>query len=118
MDSFIGTSKSLQIVYRKHFSQPEYVIIFQIAKTYTTSGFWPRVRAPVFLGSLLRPTGRCAPPAHRSYAAPLKIKINYFQKKNVFLQARTRPLGAYIFQWAKLHSSELHCTFLFYAAPS
>ncbi len=42
-----------------------------------TSGFWPRVRAralraPVFLGSLPRPTGRCAPPAHRSFAAPQK----------------------------------------------
>ena len=37
MDSFIGTSKSLQMVYRKQFSQPEYVIIFQIAKTYTMS---------------------------------------------------------------------------------
>ncbi len=37
MDSFIGTSKSVQctMVYRKQFSQPEYVIIFQIAKTYT-----------------------------------------------------------------------------------
>ncbi len=40
-----------------------------------TSGFWPRVRAcalraPVFLGSLPRQTGRCAPPpAHRSFAA-------------------------------------------------
>jgi hypothetical protein len=30
-------SKSLQMVYRKHFSQPEYVIIFQIAKKYTMS---------------------------------------------------------------------------------
>jgi hypothetical protein len=43
-----------------------------------TSGFWPRVRAralraPVFLGSLARQTGRCAPPAHRSFAAPPKI---------------------------------------------
>ncbi len=36
MDSFIGTSKSLQMVYRKQFSQSEYVIIFHIAKTYTT----------------------------------------------------------------------------------
>ncbi len=33
MDSFIETSKSLQMVYSKQFSQPEYVIIFQIAKT-------------------------------------------------------------------------------------
>ena len=36
MDSFIGTSKSLQI-YRKQFSQPEYVIIFHLAKSYTMS---------------------------------------------------------------------------------
>ena len=32
-----GTSKSLQMVYGKQFSQPEYVIIFRIAKTYTMS---------------------------------------------------------------------------------
>jgi hypothetical protein len=36
--------------------------------------FWPRVRAralraPVFLGSLQHQPGRCAPPAHRSFAA-------------------------------------------------
>ncbi len=37
MDSFIGTSKSLQMVYRKQFSHPKYVIIIQIAKTYTMS---------------------------------------------------------------------------------
>ena len=37
MESFIGNSKSLQMVYRKQLSQPEYVIIFQIAKTYTMS---------------------------------------------------------------------------------
>ncbi len=36
-----------------------------------TSGYWPRVRAPVFLDSLPCQTGRCAPPlpAHRSFAA-------------------------------------------------
>jgi hypothetical protein len=37
MDSFIGNSKYLQLVYRKQFSQPEYVIIFHIAKSYTMS---------------------------------------------------------------------------------
>ena len=37
MESFIGNSKSLQMVYRKQLSQPEYVIIFHIAKTYTMS---------------------------------------------------------------------------------
>ncbi len=35
MDSFIRTSDSLQMVYGKQFLQPEYGIIFQIAKTYT-----------------------------------------------------------------------------------
>jgi hypothetical protein len=37
MDSFFRTNKTLQMVYRKQFSQPEYVIIFQIDKTYTMS---------------------------------------------------------------------------------
>jgi hypothetical protein len=37
MDSFIGTRKSLQMIYRKQFSQPEYVIIFHLAKSYTRS---------------------------------------------------------------------------------
>jgi hypothetical protein len=40
-------------------------------KYLVTSRFWPRVRAralraPVFLGSLPRPTGRCAPPPRPS----------------------------------------------------
>ncbi len=46
----------------------------EMRKYLDTSGFWPRVRAralraPVFLGSLPRQTGRCAPPlpAHRSF---------------------------------------------------
>jgi hypothetical protein len=42
----------------------EYALIgtLQHRYIYTTSGFCPRVRAPVFLGSLPRQTGRCAPP--------------------------------------------------------
>jgi hypothetical protein len=45
------------------------------------------LRASVFLGSLPCPSGRCAPPpGHRSFPAPLKIKIDYIQKQNVFLQ--------------------------------
>ena len=80
-----------------------------------TSGFWPRVRAralraPVFLDSLRRPTGRYAPPAHRSFAAPLKIKICYFQKQNVFLQAQTRAA------WGIHFSTGLSCTLLSYIA--
>ncbi len=42
-----------------------------ITKTKRTSGFWPHVRAcalraPIFLGSLPRPTGRCVPPPRPS----------------------------------------------------
>jgi hypothetical protein len=48
------------------------------------------LRAPVFLGSLPHQTGRCAPPANHSCAAPPKQKMNYFQKQNVFLQAQTQ----------------------------
>ncbi len=70
-----------------------------------TSGFWPRVRAralraPVFLGSLPRPTGRCAPPAHRSFASGRHGGI-YFSTA-----------------WAKLRPTELRCTLVSYSAPS
>jgi hypothetical protein len=46
---------------------------------YITSGFWPRVRAralraPVFLGPLPAKRAAARPPAHRSFAAPPKIK--------------------------------------------
>jgi hypothetical protein len=46
----------------------------------STSGFWPRVRAralraPVFLGSLPRPTGRCAPPR------PSQLRCSTINKK-------------------------------------
>ncbi len=70
-----------------------------------------RACAPVFLGSLPHPTGRCAPPANHSCAAPPKQKINYFQKQNVFLQAQTRVArNIYFF-------TGLSCTLLSYAAP-
>jgi hypothetical protein len=72
-----------------------------------TSGFWPRMRvrglrAPVFLGSLPRPTGRCAPPsAHRSFAA------SYLPPK-AYPQARTRATrGVFL-------SIGLSCTLLSY----
>ncbi len=54
-----------------------------------TSGFWLRVRAPVFLGSLSHPTGHCAPPPHPSQlrCSPKNKKNDYFQKQNTFLQA-------------------------------
>ncbi len=52
-------------------------------------GFWPRVRAcalraPVFLGSLPRPTGAARPPAHRSFAAPPKTKNKLFPVTKCF----------------------------------
>ncbi len=46
MESFIGNSKSLQMVYRKQLSQPEYVIIFHIAKSYTMSEILGRKTPP------------------------------------------------------------------------
>ncbi len=66
----------------------------------TTSRFLPRVRCahPSFWAHFHAKLGAARPPAHRSFAAPPKNKkINYFQKQNAFLQARTGPPGAYIF---------------------
>jgi hypothetical protein len=54
--------------------------------------------------------GATRPPAHRSFAAPLKIKIYYFQKQNVFLQAQTRAA------WGIHFSTGLSCTLLSYIA--
>ncbi len=85
-----------------------------------TSGFWPRVRAralraPVFLGSLTRQKGRCAPPpVRRSFAASYssKIKITYFPKQNAYLQTQTRAARDVDL------STGLSCTLLSYIAPS
>jgi hypothetical protein len=66
-----------------------------------TSGFWPRVRArelraQVFLGSLPRQSGRCAPPpAHRSFAASYSTPKNIYNLSNL---GRPRP-GLLSFQW-------------------
>ncbi len=54
----------------------------------TTSGFWPRVRAralraPVFLGSLPRQTGRCAPPP------PIAASLLLIQPPKIFTIYRT-----------------------------
>ncbi len=61
-----------------------------------------------------------APPPRQSQlrCSPKNKKI--FQKQNASLLARTwASRGIYLstFQRAKLHSSELHCTFPIYAAP-
>jgi hypothetical protein len=75
--------------------------------------------------------GAARPPTHRSFAAPHKTKINYFQKQNIFLQAQTRAARGIYFStglrctllscaapyWATLHPRELRCTLLSYAAP-
>jgi hypothetical protein len=58
-----------------------------------TSGFWPRVRArtlpaPVFLGSLLHPTGHCAPPH------PSQLRCSYKSKNNrLFPETKYFPSG-------------------------
>jgi hypothetical protein len=53
--------------------------ILNLTSVLNTSGFWPRVRArelraPVFLSSLPRKTGRCAPPSPHIAAALLLIR--------------------------------------------
>ncbi len=88
-----------------------------------TSGFLPRVRAralraPVFLGLLPRLMRRCAPPAHRSFAAPPKIKKPTISRiKMLPFWPELEPPVAYIFHWATLHPTELHCILLSYGAP-
>ncbi len=72
-------------------------ILFYSILFYSTSGFWPRMRAralraPVFFRFINMQNGELrAPPAHRSFAA------SYLHPKT-FPQARTRAAkGAYIF---------------------
>ncbi len=48
------------------------------------------LRAPVFLGSLPRQTGRCAPPAHRSFAAFSSYSKN---KNNLPSRPREEPFS-------------------------
>ncbi len=91
---------------------------------FLTSGFWPRVRAralraPVFLGSLPRPPLLCAPPP------PIAASLHPPKVKKNILETKCFPSGPYSgrqghisFHWTKLHPSELHCTFLIYAATS
>ncbi len=94
---------------------------------FTTSVFWPRVRAralraPVFLGSLTRKKGRCAPPPRPSQ---LRCFLFFKNKNNLFPETKCFPSGPnsgrqgrIFFHWAKLHPTELHCTLLSYAATS
>ncbi len=72
-----------------------------------TSGFWLRVgaralRVPIFFGSLIRRTGRCAPlPSLITSLLLFHLrKINYFQKQNASLQALTRAaIRCISFHW-------------------
>jgi hypothetical protein len=62
------------ITFRQYIDTPNETYLY-------TSGFWPRVRAralraPVFLGHMPRQTGRCAPPAHCSFAASYSYPKN------------------------------------------
>jgi hypothetical protein len=94
-----------------------------------TSGFWPRVcaralRAPVFLGSLPSPTGRCAPPTHCSFAASPKIKNKLFPETKCFPSGPNSGRQEIYFSngqaapyWATLHLTELRYTHVSYAAP-
>jgi hypothetical protein len=88
----------------------------QIQYYISTSGFWPRVRAralraPVILISLPSQTGRCAPPAYRSFAA-------FIYPPKLSLRSELGRHGCISFHWAKLHPTELNCVLLSYAAPS
>ena len=75
---------------------------------FDTSGFWPRVRAralraPVFLDSLPRQTGRCAPPAHRSFAASYSIPKNRLKTIELVL----RPSASWAFFVLLDHRGEI-----------
>ncbi len=52
------------------------------------------LRAPVFLSSLIHKTGRCAPPAHRSFAASYSSP-NYFKYLNNVWDS---PFNKYLIQ--------------------
>jgi hypothetical protein len=85
-----------------------------VEKYNTTSGFWPRVRAralraPVFLGSLPRPSQlRCSP----------KIKYKLFQETKCLPSGPNSDRQGHIFfHWAQLHPTELRCTLMSYAVP-
>jgi hypothetical protein len=89
-------------------------ILLSFKLLYVTSGFWPRMRAHVLLGSKTCPTGRLAPPR------PSQLCCFLFTPPKLSLRLELGPPGAFTvsFHWAKLHPTELHCIFLSYAAPS
>ncbi len=71
---------------------------------YNTSGFWPRVRAralraPVFLGSLPRQTGRCAPPPPR----PLQLRCFLFYPQKYIKSVKLGPPTSRAFFFPQEH---------------
>ncbi len=90
---------------------------------YYTNGFWPRVRAralraPVFLGSLPCQTGRCAPSAHRIFAASYSSAKKYIFTifKNKILQVRARAARVECLLNITFHAPRPSCrTLLSYA---
>ncbi len=81
---------------------------------FRTSGFWPRVRAralraPVFLGSVPRQKGRCAPPVHRSFLFIPPPKKNLIPETKCFPSGpNSGSQGRISFHRSKLHPTELH----------
>ena len=61
------------------------------------------LRAPVFLDSLPRQTGRCAPPAHRSFAASYSIPKNRLKTIELVL----RPSASWAFFVLLDHRGEI-----------
>ncbi len=74
MESFIGKSKSLQMVYRKQLSQLEYVIIFHIAKSYTMSEILGR-KTPTAVA--LEYCIQYSVHIHRAHHITKKLSINF-----------------------------------------
>jgi hypothetical protein len=72
-----------------------------------TSGFWPRVRASLS-GLKNTPNGRCAPPIAASL---LTIKKKIPETKGFPSGPNSDRQGHISFHWAKLHPTELHCTY-------
>ncbi len=110
------------------------LVATQVWQIYLTSGFWPRVRAralraPVFLGSLTRQTGRYAPPRPLQLRCSLKKNIPETKcfpsgpnraASDVYLSTGLScTLLSYIAPyWATMYPPELPNTLMSYAAPS
>jgi hypothetical protein len=95
--SYMAAKLQERVKYNDNFSLDSYLI---------TSGFWPRVRAPVFLGSLKCQTGRCAPPR------PAQLRCFIFTHQNFPSGPNSGRQGCVYL------SIGLSCTLLRSAAPN